>query len=82
MADKQINIADQDQEDSDLRRMRWFILIILAIGFLCSIASSIAIILIVNSYLTLAVPSSQIIIMRPIICWLFPTDQHNKRRIA
>jgi adenylate kinase family enzyme len=60
--------------------MRWFALIIITIGFLSTIAASIAIILIVKNPLPLAIPSSLALLLRPVIRWLFPPDQHNNRR--
>jgi hypothetical protein len=56
--------------------MRWFVLIIITIGFFVSIGSSIAIFLITKSLLPLAAPSSLIFIMRPVIHWLFPAKSH------
>ncbi len=66
------NLADETQR----WRMRWFVLIIITIGFFVSIGSSIAIFLITKSLLPLAAPSSLIFIMRPVIHWLFPAKSH------
>src|SRR5438445_3189779 len=78
-AASKISKEQQERSLSDLRAsndrlwcMRWFILIIIAIGFLGSIAASIVLIITAKTLLTLIVPPSLTLIMRPIVRWLFP----------
>jgi len=77
MNDNQAITSRPENESQALLRMRWFILIILAIGFLGSIIASIITIIILKNYLPLAVPSSIVLAMRPVIHWLFPKNQSN-----
>ncbi len=51
--------------------MRWVVLILFTIAFLISIA----IIIITKDALTLGLPGSLLLAMRPIIRWLFPQDR-------
>jgi hypothetical protein len=92
LLDTASNVSNEQQQErslSDLRLtndrlwcMRWFVLIIVALGFLGSIAASIVLIIVAKTLLTLIVPPSLALIMRPIVLWLFPLEQHNKTLIG
>ena len=77
MADDQQQQAHQELE-TQLWRMRWFILIVVSIGFLATIGISIAMLIITKNPLSLVIPSAIVLIMRPILRFLFP--QPNQQR--
>ena len=72
------SLSNLKSSNDRLWRMRWFVLIIVAIGFLCSLVASVVLIILAKTLLTLIVPPSIILIMRPIVHWLFPPEQRNK----
>jgi membrane protein YdbS with pleckstrin-like domain len=53
-------------------RMRWFILIVISVSLLASLAASIALMFMTRNPLALALPSSVLVIVLPVIRYLFP----------
>jgi len=64
-----LNTKSNDQ----FMRMQWCVLIVISTGFLMSIVASIIIMLITKNIFPLAIPSSLVLIMRPIVKFLFST---------
>lgn len=62
-----------------LWQMRWFFAIVIAISILASIAMSFAIFLFTKNPLSFTFPSSLILIVRPMIGFLFPQKQRNSK---
>ena len=60
------------QLDNNTKRMRWFILIVTSIGLLASLAASITLMFMTRNPLALALPSSVLAIVLPIILHFFP----------
>jgi hypothetical protein len=64
---------------SALWHMRWFVLIVIAIGFLSAIIAGIVSIIILKNPLVLAIPSSIAVLFRPVILWLFSTRPEQRK---
>lgn len=60
--------------DTELWRMRWFIIWLYAITLLASILASVIIALITKNPLPFLVPTPLLLAMRPILRFLFPAD--------
>ncbi len=60
----------------DLRRMRWFVLIVISLGFLASIGVSITILILTKNPTPVVIPSSFVLILRPVIRYLFPPKEN------
>ena len=64
--------------------MQWFILILFALCMLASIGASVAALIITKNPLALSVsliPTPLLLAMRPIIGYLFPQKQPNKKQV-
>ncbi len=72
--------AKPEITESHEARMRWFILVVLAIGLLASLSASIVLTLMTRNPLALALPSSVLLIVLPIIRYLYggPKSQVQK----
>lgn len=67
----QITKSPQDQRG----RMQWFVLIVISFIMLASLIAGIAIAFFTKSIISLAIPSSTVLLMRPIIKYLFPSEE-------
>ena len=69
MNSQKMKLPDPDH----LQSMQWCVLIVLCIALLGSLAMSVVLMLITKNLLSLAVPPTLALLMRPVIKYLFPT---------
>lgn len=65
--------------DIQLWRMRWFLIIVISACLFASIGIAIVIVVITKSLLTLAIPTPLVVMMRPVVKFLFPPEKSGER---
>ncbi len=63
------------KNDIQLWRMRWFILIVISLCLFASIEAAIVAVVITKSLLMLVIPTPLVVLMRPAVKFLFPSER-------
>lgn len=66
-------------DDIQLWRMRWFLIIVLSACLFASVGVAIIIVVITKSLLTLAIPAPLVVMMRPVVKFLFPAEKSGEQ---
>jgi uncharacterized membrane protein YoaK (UPF0700 family) len=68
------------KNDTQLWRMRWFLLIVISLCLLASIGVAIVALVLTKSLFMLVIPTPLIVLMRPAVQFLFPSERPRSRQ--